>query len=209
MAHGRAITIRRLAADELRLARGIDVSEDGQGRYRYVNGQLTREPGDWQRPAWDARQWADTITTWAEVDQWDVVLGAFDGATLVGMASLRERLTATRAQLVSLHVGRAHRRQGVATRLLDELLRLARRSGARELYVSANASAAAVGFYTKRGFAPTARVDRRLYELEPADIHLTRPLEPAAAPTVRTHSGPQALSNHRVRGPVWYRARTP
>jgi ribosomal protein S18 acetylase RimI-like enzyme len=173
MAHGRAITIRRLSGDELRLARGIDVSEDGRSLFRYSNGELTREPGAWHRPAWDARQWEDKITAWARVLGWDVVIGAFDGATLVGMASLRERLTATTAQLVSLHVDRASRRQGVATRLLDELLRLARRSGARELYVSANSSAAAIGFYTRHGFAPTARVNQRLYELEPEDIHMT------------------------------------
>ena len=173
MTHGRAITIRRLSEDDLRLARGIDVSEDGQGRFRYIDGELTPEPGAWHRPAWDAREWEDKLTEWADVLGWDVVIGAFDGATLVGMASLRYRLTETRAQLVSLHVDRAHRRRGVATRLVRELTRLARRSNARELYVSATSSASAVGFYTGHGFAPTARVDQRLYDLEPEDIHMT------------------------------------
>jgi ribosomal protein S18 acetylase RimI-like enzyme len=176
MAHEPAITIRQLAEDDLRLAQGIDVSEEGQGLYRYSNGALTLEPRAWQRPAWDAHQWEDKIATWADVLGWDVVIGAFDGATLVGMASLRERLTETTAQLVSLHVDRAYRRRGVATRLVHELLRLARESNARELYVSAAPTPSAVGFYTRHGFAPTARVDPRLYELEPDDIHLTRPL---------------------------------
>ena len=103
----------------------------------------------------------------------DVVMGAFDGATLIGMASLRYRLTETMAQLVSLHVSRAYRRHGVATRLLHELMRLARLSKARELYVSANPSASAVGFYTRLGFAPTADVNQRLYDFEPEDIHMT------------------------------------
>ena len=173
MSHERAITIRRLSENDLRLAQGIDVSEDGQLLYRYSNGELTPEPQAWQRAAWDAAQWEDKITKWAQVLKWDVVIGAFDGATLVGMASLRYRLTETVAQLVSLHVSRPSRRRGVATLLVHELLRLARQSGARELYVSATETESAIGFYTRHGFAPTAHVDPRLYELEPDDIHLT------------------------------------
>ena len=173
MSHGRAITIRQLSENDLRLAQGIDVSEDGQGLFRYINGQLTPEPREWHRPAWDASEWERKITTWARVLGWDVVIGAFDGATMAGMASLRYRLTETVAQLVSLHVSRAYRRHGVATRLLHELMRLARQSNARELYVSATRTASAIGFYTRHGFAPTARVDQRLYDLEPEDIHMT------------------------------------
>ena len=168
-----AITIRRLSENDLRLAQGIDVSEDGQSRFRYRNGQLTSEPCEWHRPAWDAAQWEDKITKWAQVLRWDEVIGAFDGATLVGMASLRYRLTETVAQLVSLHVSRAYRRHGVATRLLHELMRLARQSQARDLYVSAAPTLSAIGFYTRHGFAPTARVNQRLYDLEPDDIHMT------------------------------------
>jgi ribosomal protein S18 acetylase RimI-like enzyme len=173
MAHGRAITIRRLSEGDLHLAQGIDVSEDGQSLFRYLDGQLIPESREWHRPAWDAPEWERKITTWAEVLGWDVVIGAFDGATLIGMASLRYRLTETVAQLVSLHVSRAYRRHGVATRLLHELMRLARRSSARDLYVSAAPTPSAVGFYTRHGFAPTARVDQRLFDLEPDDIHMT------------------------------------
>ena len=181
MSHKRAFTIRQLSETDLHLAQGIDVSEDGHRLYRYRNGELTTEAREWHRPAWDAAQWQDKLTTWAQVLRWDVVIGAFDGATLVGMASLRYRLTETVAQLVSLHVSRAYRRQGVATRLLHELLRLARQRKARELYVSATESESAIGFYTRHGFAPTAHVNPRLYELEPEDIHMTLTLSYEAA----------------------------
>ncbi len=173
-----AVTTRQLAENDLRLAQGIDVSEDGQSLFRYINGQLTREPREWHRPAWDASEWQDKITAWAQVHKWDVVIGAFDGATLVGMASLRYRLTETVAQLVSLHVSRAYRRHGVATQLVHELLRLARQRNARDLYVSAAPTPSAIGFYTRHGFAPTARVNQRLYDLEPDDIHMTLTLTP-------------------------------
>ena len=140
------------------------------------NGELTAAPFEWQRPAWDAAHWEEKLTTWAQVLRWDVVIGAFDGATLVGLASLRYRLTETMAQLVSLHVSRAYRRHGVATQLVHELLRLARQSGARELYVSAAETPSAIGFYTRLGFAPTAHVNPCLYDLEPEDIHMNKPL---------------------------------
>ena len=172
MSRERAFTLRRLAETDLHLASGIDVSEDGRLLYRYRNGELTTERREWHRPAWDAAQWQEKIAGWAQVLRWDVVIGAFDGATLVGMASLRYRLTETVAQLVSLHVSRSYRRHGVATLLLDELLRLARQNGARELYVSASETESAVGFYTRQGFAPTAHPDQRLYALEPEDIHM-------------------------------------
>ena len=96
--------------------------------------------------------------------------------TIVGIASLRYRLTDTTAQLVSLHVSRQARRQGVATRLTDEIVRLARGRGLQELYVSATPSESAVGFYLRQGFRPTAHVNRALYALEPEDIHMVRPL---------------------------------
>jgi GNAT superfamily N-acetyltransferase len=173
MSHELEITLRRLSENELRLAQEIDVSEEGDTVFRYLNGQLTTEPREWHRPAWDASQWEDKITTWADAHGMDVVMGAFDGATLIGMASLHYGLTEDQAQLVSLHVSRAYRRHGVATRLLHELVRLARQSNAREMYVSANPSESAVGFYTRQGFAPTAHVNQRLYDFEPEDIHMT------------------------------------
>jgi ribosomal protein S18 acetylase RimI-like enzyme len=173
MSHDHAVTIRRLSENDLRLAQGIDVSEDGHLLYRYRNGALTTEPREWHRPAWDAAHWEDKLTTWAQVLQWDVVLGAFDGATLVGMASLRYRLTETMAQLVSLHVSRAYRRHGVATQLVDELIRLAKQNNVSELYVSASEKESAIRFYTRHGFAPTAHVNQRLFDLEPDDIHMT------------------------------------
>jgi GNAT superfamily N-acetyltransferase len=176
MSHEQAITIRRLSEHDLHLAQGIDVSEDGHSLFRYRNGELISEPFEWHRPAWDAREWQDRITAWAQVHRWDVVIGAFDGATLTGMASLRYRLTETVAQLVSLHVSRAYRRHGVATRLLQELVQLARQSNARELYVSAAETPSAIGFYTRHGFAPTAHVNQHLYDLEPEDIHMTMTL---------------------------------
>lgn len=109
-------------------------------------------------------------------------MGAFDGERLVGLAILRDRLRLQPnvAQLSALFVSQSHRRQGVAVRLVNEIVRLARASGAHTLYVSATPSVSAVSFYVSQGFQLAAQVDPDLYALEPEDIHLTRPLTEAS-----------------------------
>jgi ribosomal protein S18 acetylase RimI-like enzyme len=170
------IVIRELTPDELQRAREIDVSESGCIICRCAGGEIRAVVEEWHRPSWSAAEWQETIEKWTVEHKWDVMLGAFASERLVGMASLRYRLTDTTAQLVSLHVSRDARRQGVATKLLQEIVRLAREGGAEELYVSATPSESAVGFYLKQGFRPTADIDKRLHALEPEDIHMVRPL---------------------------------
>jgi GNAT superfamily N-acetyltransferase len=165
-----------LARDELSRAREIDVSESGRILYRYAHGEIHAVAQEWHRSGWQAAEWEDTIEKWTVQLEWDVMLGAFAAETLVGIASLRYRLTDTTAQFVSLYVSRQARRQGVATRLTDAIIRLAKESGVQELYVSATPSESAVGFYLKQGFRPTAHINKELYALEPDDIHMVRPL---------------------------------
>lgn len=105
-----------------------------------------------------------------------VLLGAFDGNALVGLAVLRPRLTERMAQLAGLFVSDSHRRQGIARRLAAETYRLAKEAGAAEMYVSATPSGSAVGFYLSEGFMPTDSPHPDLFALEPEDIHMTRVL---------------------------------
>jgi N-acetylglutamate synthase-like GNAT family acetyltransferase len=101
------------------------------------------------------------------------LLGAFAGERLVGLAAFRPRLTETMGQLAFLHVSNGHRRRGIATRLVAEIVQMAKQSGAQELYVSATPSQSAVGFYLSRGFRPTRDPHPQLLEEEPDDIHMT------------------------------------
>lgn len=170
------IVIRQLAREELSRTQEIDVSESGGIIYRYAHGELHSVAEEWHRPVWHAAEWEDTIKGWTVQLKWDVMLGAFAAETLVGIASLRYGLTDTTAQFVSLYVSRQARRQGVATRLTYEIIRLAKERGVQELYVSATPSESAVGFYLRQGFRPTAQINKELYVLEPEDIHMVRPL---------------------------------
>jgi GNAT superfamily N-acetyltransferase len=169
--------LRSMALGELARVREIDVSEDGSTVYTVVDGQLTLTEETWQRSPRSASQWQPYIEEWeALLPGRGAALGAFAEGRLVGIAVMRYRLTVGRAQLVALFVDRAHRRQGIATTLTDEVLRRARRAGAQDLYVSATPSESAVGFYTRQGFTLAQPINPELFEREPEDIHLIRSL---------------------------------
>jgi ribosomal protein S18 acetylase RimI-like enzyme len=113
---------------------------------------------------------------WRRTLKPDIWLGAFVAGELVGLASLRHRLTLNLAQLTTLHVSPPHRRKGIARQLLHAVIELACQSDAALLYVSATPSASAVNFYRSQGFAPTAEPNPEMVELEPDDIHMVCPL---------------------------------
>ena len=171
------IEIRELARGELTRAYDIDDSDDGDVVYVLAAGRLTATPAERYRPRRTPERWNQFITSWERIlDEGGAVYGALLGDLLVGVAVLRPRLTAARAQLQSLFVSRAYRRQGVARRLVGEVERRALASGARELYVSAVPSVPAVGFYLAHGFRVADEVDPDLFAQEPEDIHLVKPL---------------------------------
>jgi GNAT superfamily N-acetyltransferase len=171
------MNVRPLNRDELARISEIDVSEEDDRIYRNVDGLLIAESETWRRPRWDAGECQRRIAEFSvEMARGDTVLGAFDGDRLVGATSLRYRLTEDMAQLVSLHVSQSHRRRGVATALVDEILRLALDSGARRIYVSATPSTSAVGFYRSKGFELAEQVNEELFALEPEDIHMIKEL---------------------------------
>lgn len=169
--------IRPLERGELSRIAEVDVSEDGDRIYRTMAGQLIVETETWHRTHWDAEECRRRIACFtAELDRGDAVLGAFDGERLVGVASLRYRLTADMAQLVSLHVSQSYRRRGVASALVDGIFQRARAGGARRIYVSATPSASAIGFYRRKGFELAEQVNEELFALEPEDIHMIKKL---------------------------------
>jgi ribosomal protein S18 acetylase RimI-like enzyme len=155
----------------------IDVSESGDVLYEVVDGKLVARAQHHERPHLTADDWQHDVEWWKSMLQADgTAIGAFDGNALVGLIVLRYHLTPDMAQLAALYVGKAYRRQGIANQLTQEVIRLAREHGARQLYVSATPSESAVGFYQSQGFTLTEHPDPHLFALEPKDIHMIRPL---------------------------------
>jgi GNAT superfamily N-acetyltransferase len=174
--------VRELPHEDISRMGEIDRSEHVTRGYVLKNGVLESQQVDWKVPRWsDDPTFGFSIQKRIEewkplLDDGGVLLGALDGDNLAGAAILRPRLSEGIAQLAALYVDRNYRRQGVATALAAEIERLARKEGAAWLYVSAIPSGSAVGFYLEQGFAPTEDVNEELYQLEPDDIHMIKPL---------------------------------
>jgi len=174
------IVVRQMKKKETAKMGEIDRTEAVTVGYSVWHGALTARAVDWPVPPWNPDGTGQhSVAHYVQIveqvlDGGGVAFGAFDGARLAGCAALRYGLTPTMAQLAGMWVGNGCRRQGIGTRLLSKVVRLAVASGAKELYVSATPSESAVGFYRSHEFcvAPKERVRPDLYEKEPEDIHM-------------------------------------
>ncbi len=128
----RLITIQRMPASELHRLGEIDRSEHVTSEYVYRDGSLEARPIDIQVPGWSPtgdheHSVPSRVGAWKPLlDRGGMLLGAFHGEALVGIAIYRPHLSAGTANLAVLHVSRGHRRKGVASRLTREVARLAR-----------------------------------------------------------------------------------
>jgi GNAT superfamily N-acetyltransferase len=175
------ITIRRVGLEDLREVVGaIDRSEHVDGEYAVVEGRLVERPvtmsdippldpvGDRFHSVAAKVQFCASVVD----EHAGVVLGAFNGERVAGVAVVAPSFEPPLAWFVYLNVNRADRRHGVASALWDAASLLARESGARQLYVSATPTASTVGFYLSRGCRLADPVHPVLFEHEPDDIHL-------------------------------------
>jgi predicted N-acetyltransferase YhbS len=120
-------------------------------------------------------------------DRGGTFYGAFDGASLIGLAVLESRFIGRardQLQLKFMHVSRRYRAAGIGHTLLEKVMATARSLGARRLYISATPSENTVDFYLRHGARVTDDVDAALFALEPEDIHLELdlPARPGPAP---------------------------
>jgi GNAT superfamily N-acetyltransferase len=167
------VELRRLATHELVRVEEIDVTEEGEVVYHVRERDLVAEPEPWARTRLEPLL-VERLIRYVEAG--GVGLGAFEDEHLVGIAVYRPELAEDMGQLAALFVDRDHRRTGIATRLVDEVVRIALAGGAARLYVSATPSESAVGFYRSRGFELAEEVNPELFALEPEDVHMIKRL---------------------------------
>jgi GNAT superfamily N-acetyltransferase len=174
------IAVRHMAASELGRIGEIDRSERITQQYKSRAGSLELIDVDIHAPRWGQpgeRTVEQVVDSWKRLlDDGGVLLGAFDGDLLVGIAIYLPSSSEGFAQFAVLHVARTYRRKGVGTRLSDAVVRLARAEGAQRIYVSATPTRGTVDFYLTQGFEPLVSPNERLFALEPEDIHMERKL---------------------------------
>lgn len=177
------LTVRTLAADDVSLIAEVDRSEHVDVEYAVIDGRLEERPVSLAEiPSWD-REGSGEHSVAAKMEHCAdliadgaVFLGAFDGDALMGVAIVHPSLEPGLGWLAFLHVSRPHRRQGAARGLWDAAADLARRAGARSIYVSAVPTGSALGFYLGQGCRLAEPVHPMLFAKEPDDIHLVCPL---------------------------------
>ncbi len=169
--------MRQMTPDEVDRIAEIDVSETGDVVYKWIDGKAVATPERWARPASYGDRWRE-LARWTRerVLAGGVAFGAFAGDRLVGFIALQYRLAEDVALLAALWVSRELRRQGVAAALTRQVVRAAEESGATAIYVSGAPTESAQGFYRSQGFRPTPFVHMEMYQREPEDIHMVKPL---------------------------------
>jgi GNAT superfamily N-acetyltransferase len=170
------LTLRLLARDEIALIWTIDRSEEIDGFYVLEAGELVLVVEEFLASSWHPDFIASSTPDFERV--WDTggqFWGAFDGATLAGIAVLLVEPIGEppdMVQLEFLHVSRPYRNRGLGRRLFLHAAEQARRLGARRLYISATPSRHTVSFYTGIGCYLSPQPVPALLEREPEDIHL-------------------------------------
>lgn len=179
-----AIEVRLLGAEDLGRISEIDRSEEVEIQYLQESTRLITQPATMTSipdffQGGEFHSVPDLIETWRPaLLAGGTLVGAFEGSTLAGIALLGAELEPSVLQLALLYVSRPYRRLGVATVLMDEVEARARDAGAQALYVSAVPTDSAVGFYLARGFSLIEPLPE-LFEKEPDDIHMLKPLQDA------------------------------
>jgi GNAT superfamily N-acetyltransferase len=176
---GIPMDVRTLSLSDVGLVASIDRSEFVEREYAVVDGELVERPVTMADvPTWDASG-SGPHSVAAEVAfcrerllKGGVLLGAFEGDDVLGLAIVEPRFDPPLARLAFLYVSRPHRRRGVATELWDAVVTEATAGSATELYVSAVPTESAVGFYRHRGCTLAPRPHPVLYAEEPDDVHL-------------------------------------
>ncbi|NPV08502.1 MAG: GNAT family N-acetyltransferase [Anaerolineae bacterium] len=171
-----SLTLRPLSKDELHLIAHVDRSEEIFLGYRLADGRLVSEKVERKKERWDEAQVERfRLRALDQLERGGQAVGAFDGDRLVGFAVLGPTFRGPRQDYLHLdllYVTRSHRRMGVASRLMQEIERLARERGARRLYISATPSESAIAFYFSRGAHLAPEPDPELHAMEPLDIPL-------------------------------------
>ena len=119
------------------------------------------------------REIAEDVVHHINLDQ--TGFGAFDGARIIGFATVSHRIFGAAAryvQLVCFQISEEYRRQGIGRKLFSMACEEARRLGANKLYISAHSSKESQAAYRALGCRPAEEVNEELTAAEPFDVQM-------------------------------------
>lgn len=177
---GAPVEIRSLACNELSRVGEIDRTESIDVFFEQHGTELVSHRGTWSAPAWDPDGHGEHSVDAQHqallryIDAGGTVRGAFSHGRLVGIGVVVPHIRPAMAQLAYLHVSQEFRSTGIGSRLSVDLELIAQRAGNAEIVVTATPSENTVRFYLGRGYRPMEQPVPELFELEPADIHMSK-----------------------------------
>lgn len=168
--------IRTLVKTEIDLIRNIDRSEHITSQYEFDNGGLTLKEVDIKVSGFDSIDLDNLIKNQKVIlDANGRVFGAFADSDLIGVCSVDSRLFGEQneyAKLDIMYIDAVHQGKGIAKNLVQKAILYAKSIGAKKLYISATPTKRTVDFYLHIGASLISQPNKKLFELEPEDIHM-------------------------------------
>lgn len=170
------ITFQIMSQDQVNRLSEIDRSEYIDIIYEIRNGEMIEVESGYECPTWTEEMMEEIQQRFLfEIDNGGLAVGAFEEDKLIGCGVLAHQFRGrdlNRLQVDLLYVTRNYRRQGIGTRIINQLSEEAKRRGAKYLYISSTEIRSAVSFYKSKGSQLTNEIDEELYNKEPKDIHM-------------------------------------
>ncbi len=183
------IVLRRLDAGDLWRIGEVDRTERVEAEYlarQSKDGRsLTLERAELDPPldigSWPPRGIERRVAEWKpQVEAGGAFLGAILGSALVAFAVLGPPRQSS-AELCALFVDRKHRRLGLGGRLMREVERIARDSGATSIWLGSNRTASAVEFYLGHGCKAIGLRTDELVTHHPGDPVFAKSIGPSGS----------------------------
>lgn len=169
---------RELEESDLTGLPGIDRSDYSPSWCRIEKGVLVQEDRDFVHTGFDRDAWEEIAGEYAVALRNDtaILIGAYDGDSLVGIAGLDTSRTygpsGNMYNFGPMWVSREYRGGGIGRKLFSLMVEKASTLPVDGLYVSATPVPGTVGFYMSMGCRLLDSPDPELFSLEPEDIHM-------------------------------------
>lgn len=174
------VSIVQMKLEDSYKIRDIDRSETINLIYKCKDGNLEEVKAGHECPNWREADYQEIISRFEyELKNNGTAFGAYDGDKLVGFGVLAHKFRGkenNQLQVDLMYVTQGYRRQGIGSRIMEELSKAAVEKGAQYLYISSTETESAVKFYSSQGSAITSEIDKELFEKEPYDIHMLKKL---------------------------------
>ncbi|KAA3598394.1 MAG: N-acetyltransferase [Calditrichaeota bacterium] len=174
------IEFKELTLEDSTKIKEIDRSEKINSIFQFQNGKLEKIKTGHECPNWTNQEIGKLENRFkSEIEKGGKAFGAFHDRKLVGFGLLSNKFRGKnkdRLQIDLMYVSREFRRQGIGTKIMEELSKEAKLRGAKYLYISSTETESAYNFYKNNGSELTGELDEELFKLEPLDIHLVKKL---------------------------------